>query len=82
MRKYKTISVSKELVDEIYCNCCGKRIEKNAHQYFQDHLHVEKQWEYHSKKDGKKHEFDICEECYDKWIKSFKISIEKNERHL
>lgn len=34
---------------------------------------------YFSNKDGKKHSFDLCEECYDKMIKSFAIPVEEEE---
>lgn len=73
MRKYKVISVEKLEVDEIICNGCGKKIIKNQFGYFQEHLHVEKNWEYSSKRDGEKHSFDLCQECYEKMIHDFKF---------
>ena len=42
-----------------------------------DHLHIEKEWGYFSSKDLTKHVFNICEECYDKWIASFNIPVEQ-----
>ena len=27
MRKYKAISVEKEIIDEVYCNVCGKKLK-------------------------------------------------------
>ena len=32
-------------------------------------------WGYFSKKDGETHSFDLCEECYDKWIGGFQIPV-------
>ena len=38
-------------------------------------LSVEKCWGYFSEKDGEIHELDLCEECYNKLIKQFKIPV-------
>lgn len=38
----------KKVVAEIKCNCCGNQIPKIHDEYFQDHLHVEKNWGYFS----------------------------------
>lgn len=75
MKKYKKVSIEKEIVEEVYCNICGEKIAKNSHNHFEDFLHVEKVWGYDSKKDGKKDDFDVCQRCYEGWIKTFKISI-------
>ncbi|NLL92600.1 MAG: hypothetical protein GX225_00420 [Clostridiales bacterium] len=32
-------------------------------------------WGYFSEKDGERHSFDLCEDCYDAMIKNFKIPI-------
>ncbi|MBR1737720.1 MAG: hypothetical protein IJ736_12005 [Firmicutes bacterium] len=65
-------------IEKIYCNLCGEEIKKaDGSDIFEDHLSVEKNWGYFSKKDGENHSFDICERCYDKIIGEFKIPIEK-----
>lgn len=71
MRSYQTIPEEKIVIEKIICNACGREIEKDAHGYFADSLHVEKTWGYHSNKDGKTHSFDICESCYDQWTGTF-----------
>ena len=48
---------------KIICNC------------WEEFLHVEKEWGYFSGKDGEIQEFDICEACYDQWVKSFQIPV-------
>jgi len=53
-----------ETAEKIVCNCCGKEIDKNAHGYFSDYIHIEKQWGYTSENDGKTDNFDICEKCW------------------
>lgn len=60
-----------ELV-EIICNKCGKRIPVIKGVPQEDSLHVEKSWGYFSQKDGERHDFDICEECYENWVADFK----------
>ena len=64
---------------EIRCNCCKKKIQKSGEISTEEFFHVEKVWGYFSKKDGEKQEFDVCEECYDKWTSSFKIPVQKQE---
>ena len=49
------------------CHCCGNEIEN------QEYICIEKIWGYFSKdKDGQKHRINLCEDCYDTWIQSFK----------
>lgn len=64
---------------EIYCNACGRRIEKKGEVLQEDILHVEKSWGYFSKKDTEHHTFDLCEECYDKFIQTFVVPIQTEE---
>ncbi|ONI44020.1 hypothetical protein AN641_08545 [Candidatus Epulonipiscioides gigas] len=60
------------------CNCCGRNIDEvskiSGHN---DFLLVRKEWGYFSNKDMTEHRFNICENCYDKWIESFKLPIEE-----
>lgn len=55
-----------EKVIRIVCDSCGKEITEK-----EDHLHLEKTWGYFSRKDGENHQWDICEDCYDKWVADF-----------
>ena len=32
---------------------------------------------YFSRKDGLRHRFDLCEDCYDKWIHTFAVPVEE-----
>ena len=34
---------------------------------------------YFSRKDGTRHRFDLCEDCYDKMIGQFEIPVEEDE---
>ncbi len=76
MKIYKNEMENNQKVENVLCNCCGKEIKKE-HGYFVDHLHIEKQWGYFSEKDGREDNFDLCESCYDKFVNSFVLPIEK-----
>ncbi len=69
----------KTINQEIICNCCKRIVQEKNRIPQMEFLHIEKEWGYFSDKDGEKQEFDICEECYDKWIKSFQIPVEIKE---
>lgn len=75
MRQYK-IQETKE-IEKIICNKCGKEIVVKNGVPEEDTFSVEKRWGYFSNKDNEVHEFDLCEECYDKWIATFIIPIEE-----
>ena len=64
---------------EIVCNCCKKVIQEGNGLPHAEYLHVEKEWGYFSGKDGERQEFDICEACYDKLVKSFQIPVKTIE---
>lgn len=74
MRIYRTISVEVQEIDEIVCNFCGETISKDKFHMFEDHIHIEKKWGYHSNYDGEEHVIDICKNCYEKLKKEMKIS--------
>lgn len=67
MRQYETVEKQTTEAVRIFCDCCGKEIEKNK----EDYLEIEKVWGYFSEKDGDRHQLDICEHCYDAWVKGF-----------
>jgi len=70
MIKTKEVIKINNITDVIICDACGKEIKKNKFGELNDYFHIEKMWGYHSSKDGRNDSFDICEECYDKMIKS------------
>lgn len=78
MKTYKKTLKEVEEIDIVVCNCCGKEIKTDSHGYTPDHLSVEKRWSYHSCFDNSIHSFDICQDCYQKIIDSFKLPINKN----
>lgn len=76
MKTYKIETIVAKKLSGIKCNCCGKDITTDKFGYTSDYLSVEKRWGYGSTFDNEVHSFDICEDCYQKIIKGFKIPID------
>ena len=76
MRRYKISNQKIQDTEKIICNMCGKEISVKNNIKNEDVLSVEKRWGYPSEKDNEVHRFDLCEECYDKLVRSFKIPVE------
>jgi hypothetical protein len=79
MRVYIEETKKEKTLKEIYCNKCGRKIEVKKGIVREGVLSVEHKWDYFSQKDGIKHSFDICEECYDGMIKKFKYPVTSTE---
>lgn len=75
MRQFEVVIKEQKEITKVICNMCKKEIEVKNGMPEEEILSVEKQWEYYSNKDGEKHSFDICEECYDKLVTSFAIPV-------
>lgn len=75
MRRYK---IQEKLeVEEIICNKCGKVIRVNCEIPQEEVFSAEKRWGYFSNKDNEVHRFDLCESCYDKFVETFQIPVER-----
>lgn len=61
---------------EVMCNCCGRKLAVENGIVMEGVISIQADWGYFSEKDGEVHVFDICENCYDKWIESFNIPID------
>lgn len=64
---------------KVQCNQCGKIYEYEKETAQDDFLYVQKDWGYFSKKDGVRHQFVLCETCYDQWIRNFSIPVSESE---
>lgn len=73
MRQYK-MQETKE-VAKIICNRCGKEIIVKNGMSEEEVLSVHKRWGYFSNKDNEVHEFDLCEQCYDRIVSEFSVPI-------
>lgn len=65
--------------ERLYCNGCGRKIEEEKGIIREGVLRVETRWGYFSRKDGEKHTFCLCEECYDKMVKMFVLPVTVEE---
>ena len=74
MRQFRT---ELERTEKIICNKCGKEILVRGGVPQEDVLEVRKRWGYHSRKDNQVDCFDLCEDCYDELIRSFRIKMEE-----
>ena len=70
MRKY---SETGQLMEAV-CNCCQRSLKIQNGITTEGVFSVEYAFGYFSRKDEEIHKFDLCEECYDKWTKTFQIA--------
>ena len=71
MRVYKD-----EHFAELYCNQCGKPMKVENEIIKEGNFAVDYRWDYFSDKDGRRHRFDLCENCYNRLIESFQYPID------
>ena len=75
MRQYNSELKETKDMSRIICNKCGKEIPVIGGVPSEDTLEVEKRWGYFSKKDNQLDRFDLCEDCYDELVESFRIKL-------
>ena len=75
MREYRMALQEEKVLSRVVCNGCGEEIPLES----ADHFHGEKTWGYFSEKDLVRHEFDMCESCYDKMTAQFQIPVTEGE---
>lgn len=67
-------------MDQLKCNVCGKTLKKVNGILMEDAFEATKDWGYFSKKDLQRHNFTVCEECYDAWVQTFAIPPKIQEK--
>lgn len=65
----------------VRCNQCGKELRSKNDIVKEGCVHADISWGYFSRKDGQKHRFNLCEDCYDKMISQFAIPITVEDNH-
>ena len=76
------MNTQKNQTEKIFCNCCGKEMAAENGIVKEGIASFALDWGYFSEKDGEHHSFCLCEDCYDKIVKTFAIPVsvqEKNE---
>ena len=75
MRQYRTEKKEMNELEKIICNKCGREIKVIRGVAQEDYLSVTKRWGYFSNKDNQEDAFEICEDCYDELVASFKFKL-------
>lgn len=79
MRKYTNFEENQLL--EVCCNKCGKVLKVQNGLLREGCFHAEHSFGYFSKRDGMKHVWDLCEDCYEKMIQEFVLPVEETEEN-
>ncbi len=79
MREY--LKAGESVLNRVVCNCCGRELKVEKGRLKEGCVTVDQTFGYFSRKDGLRHRFDLCEDCYDKWIGNFKIPAEEQEEN-
>lgn len=62
---------------QVICNGCGRELKVEKEILREGSFSADVRFGYFSRKDGLRHKFDLCEDCYDKWISSFAIPVQE-----
>lgn len=80
MREYAR---QKTELKKIICNQCGREIKMQKGIVGEGVFSGDVTWGYFSGKDGQRHSFDLCEQCYDRLIQGFAIKpLVEEEKEL
>ncbi|MCD8096853.1 MAG: hypothetical protein LUE31_02225 [Lachnospiraceae bacterium] len=74
MRQYT--NEDKKLLNKLVCNRCGRELKLENGIPREGVFHGEVLWGYFSEKDGERHAFDLCEDCYGQITESFTIPVQ------
>ena len=75
MRKYDEFN----RLTGVQCNCCKKELPVENEIVKEGCFSVDYTFDYFSNKDGYIYSFDLCEDCFDCWIKGFKNPVQVAE---
>lgn len=72
MRKYENGKLQ-----QVVCNGCGRELKVEKEMIREGIFSADIRFGYFSRKDATRHRFDLCEDCYDKWIATFCAPVEE-----
>ena len=75
MREYDE---QKKLI-KVQCNVCKKEFKLEDGILKEGCFQADFSWGYFSSRDGMHHRFDLCENCYDRFVGTFQIPVEEKE---
>lgn len=77
MRKY--VDENGQELSEVICNGCGRSLKVVNGILKEGCFNGDHVFGYFSSRDGMRHRFELCEECYRKMIENFKIPVEESD---
>lgn len=77
MRRYEEEQGGKLV--QVICNQCKKNLKLENGYLKEGCFTTDFVFGYFSKKDGTRHRFDLCEECYDRMAAGFQVPVEESE---
>ena len=63
----------------VQCNGCKKELRLEQGVVKEGCFHADYSWGYFSSRDGMRHQFDLCEECYNRFVEAFSIPLTEKE---
>ena len=66
-------------LQSVICNQCEKELVVEDGIVKEGCFHTEYEFDYFSHKDGYIYSFDLCEHCFDEWIKGFQNPVRVTE---
>ena len=77
MRRYEE-GQDKKLI-QVVCNKCGRQLKVENGYLREFCFDADAAFGYFSRKDGVRHHFDLCEDCYDNLTAGFAVPVEEAE---
>ena len=79
MRSYQQKEKCETQIRNVFCNQCGKKLLVEDGILKEGCFHVDHVFDYFSNKDGCIYSLDLCEACFDGWIRNFKHPVHIKE---
>lgn len=79
MRKFEKNQIKEEKLLDVVCNKCGKKLKVEEGILKEGCFRTDYAFDYFSEKDGYTYAFDLCENCFDQWIRGFRYPVQIRE---
>ena len=73
MQKYT--DSEKRTLEKVVCNRCGQELKLENGIVQEGVFSGDARWGYFSRRDGERHQFDLCEACYERLLEEFSIPV-------
>ena len=77
MRQYT--DSEKRTLGKVVCNLCGRELRLEQGILKEGVFSGDTRWGYFADRDGEHHRFDLCEACYERLIRQFKVPVSVEE---